>query len=156
MTASAACAPIYGASFDYPNEPPVPPGATVIADAKGWDDDDPMRGREVVIEFRNAEQDELVEFYRKSFPSTAGWSEGTAAPEDTDWHLLCLVSHADEDFDEYVEVFPYDDDSYDRDLKSAGPGRYLVSISRLHATPEREERTTDRCGQASVWYPINP
>ncbi|MEU6133405.1 hypothetical protein [Nocardioides sp. NPDC047086] len=156
MTALTACAPIYGADFDYPDEPPVPPNATVIADAKGWDDDDPMRGLEVVIDIGSSEQAELVEFYRERFPSTEGWMEGTAAPEDADWHVLCLVSHEDERFDEYVEVFPYDHDSYDRDLKSAGPGRYLVSISRLHAIPEQGERTTDQCGQASVWFPTDP
>lgn len=151
MTTLTACNPVYGAAFDYPNEPPVPPGATVIADAKGWDDDDPMRGREVVIDIGSTPQDDLVEFYRERFPAAEGWLEGTSAREDAGWHTLCLVSHANEDFDEYVEIVPHDGDA-----KSAGPGRYLVSISRLHAVPDQGERTSDQCGQASAWFPLHP
>lgn len=155
MTALTSCSPIFGVGFDYPSEPPVPPEGTVVAEAKGWDDDDPMRGREVVIDMGSAQEADLLDFYRERFPTAEGWVEGTAAPEDADWHLLCLVSHADDDFDEYVEIFPYDRDMYGRDFKSAAPGRYKVSISRLYAKSEEGKRTANRCGLASIWFPID-
>ena len=63
---------------------------------------------------------------------------------------MCLVSHSDKRFDEYVEIYPYD-----RRFKSAGPHRYLASISRLYVIPERGERTVNRCGLAGIWFPTD-
>ncbi len=149
--ALAACGLGYGANFDYPNEPPLPPGATVITHAKGWDDDDPMRGREVVIDIGSARPAELVAFYDERFPSAEGWLPGAPDPDVGGGHLVCLVSHSDERFDEYVEVYPTHGSR-----KSTRPPRYVVSISRLCAMPERDERTVNRCGLAGNWYPTNP
>jgi hypothetical protein len=126
----------------------VPPNATAIATAKGWDDDDPMRGREVVIDTGSIREVDLVEFYREQFPSADGWVDGVADRDVGGGHLLCLVSHADDEFDEYVEIYPYNSNS-----KSAGPHRYEVSVSRLYV-PEGE-RTINRCGLAGIWYPTN-
>jgi len=150
-TALAACGLDYGANFDYPNEPPLPPGATVITDAKGWDDDDPMRGREVVIDIGSARPAELVAFYGERFPSAEGWLPGAPDPDVGGGQLLCLVSHSDERFDEYVEVYP----THGR-FKSTRRHRYVVSISRLYVMPEWGERTVNRCGQAASWFSTNP
>ena len=150
LTALAACDLRFGASFDYPNQPPLPSGSTVIAKAKGWDDDDPMRGREVVIDIGTARPAEVVEFYRERFPPTEGWLQGAPDPDVGGGHLLCLVRHSDKEFDEYVEIYPYH-----RGFKSAGPHRYLTSISRLYVMPEWGKRTVNRCGQASIWFPTN-
>ena len=148
MTALSACGTGYGADFGYPSEPPVPTGARVIATATGWDDDDPMRGREVVIDTGNAREADLVEFYRDRLPASDGWVDGTSDPDVGGSHTLCLVSNADRSFDVYLEVYPYGAGS-----KSSGPHRYLVSISRLYA--QDGGRTTTRCGLASIWYPTN-
>lgn len=129
-------------------KPPRPSGATVIAQAKGWDDDDPMRGRELVIDIGSARPAELVEFYRKQFPSIAGWRQGAPDPDVGGGHLLCLVRHSDKRFDEYVEIYPYD-----LRFTSAGPHRYLALFSRLNVMPEWGERTVNRCGLASIWFP---
>ena len=140
----------YGANFDYPNKPPLPPGATVIAQSKGWDDDDPMRGREVVIELGTAPQAELMEVYRKRFPSTAGWRQGTPEPEIGGGHLLCLVRASERRFDEYLEIYPYG-----RRFKSDGAHRYLASIGRLQVSPEgASARRPVRRGKHLV--PIGP
>lgn len=58
VTVLTGCDVGCGANFDYPSEPPLPPGATVTVQAKVWDDDDPMRGREVVIDVGSAPQAE--------------------------------------------------------------------------------------------------
>lgn len=150
MTALAACDSLgYGADFDYPNEPPVPPGATVIAKEKGWDDDDPMRGREVMIDIGSSRPAELVAFYRDRFPSTEGWLQGTPDPDVGGGDLLCLVGHSDEGYDEYVEIYPYH-----RHFESAGPDRYIASISRLDAVDDGE-RAVDQCGLAAIWFPTD-
>lgn len=144
----AACGgPDYGATFGYPAEPPVPPGTSVVAKAKGSDADDPMRGREVVIDIAATRRADLVAFYREHFPSTEGWVDGMPDPDAGGGHLLCLVNHAAEDFDEYVEVYPYRDG-----FTSAGPHRYRASTSRLYAA-SGQERTVDRCGLAGGWFP---
>lgn len=150
LTALTACSVGYGANFSYPKEPPAPPGASVIAHAKGWDDDDPMRGREVVIDIGSVRRVELVKFYRERFPSAAGWLQGAPDPDAGGGHLLCLVSHSDKEFDEYVEIYPYDSS-----FTSAGQHRYLVSISRLNVMPDWGERTVNRCGLASTWFPAD-
>ena len=152
MLALTGCDPGsgYGASFDYPNDPPVPPGATVVATAKGWDDDDPMRGREVVIDLGSAGPADLVELYRERFAPKSGWRQGRPDADTGGDDLLCLVSHAAAGFDEYVEIYPYDGS-----FASAGPHRYLARISRLYVMPEPGKRTDDRCGVAGVWFPLD-
>lgn len=144
----AACGVGYGADFDYPEALPVPPGATAVAEATGWDDDDPMRGREVVIDLDGDPRADLLAFYTERFPSAEGWLAGAPDADVGGDQLLCLVSHEDDRFDEYVEVHPYDGGS-----ESAGPGRYLVSVSRLSVPPGQDRRTVDRCGLASIWFP---
>lgn len=150
LTALTACDASYGTKFGYPRQLPPPAGATVIADAAGRDDDDPMRGREVVIDLGSGGPSKLLEFYTERFPSAEGWQEGTADPDAGGGHLLCLVNHADKRFDEYVEIYPYD-----RDFSSGGPHRYLASISRLYVPPEQDERTANRCGVARMWFPTD-
>jgi hypothetical protein len=145
-SALTGCSLSYGADFDYPGQPPLPAGATVIAGAQGWDNDDPLRGREVVVDIGSASQDELLAFYRTQFPSAAGWQQGDPDPQSGPDHLLCLVSHSDPRFDEYVEIY-----TYKRRFTSADPHRYLVSISRL--TAGHGERDLSRCGVARAWFP---
>jgi hypothetical protein len=143
-------APPTGPPLTNPSDPPVPPGASVVAKAKAADDDDPMRGREVVIDTATAGPTETVAYYREQFSATEGWLDGTPDPDGGGGgHLLCLVSHAHDDFDEYVEIYPYGNGS-----KPAGPHRYLVSISRLHV-PEADKRNVERCGLASAWFPTD-
>jgi hypothetical protein len=141
----------YGANFEYPNTPPVPDGAIVVVRATGHDDDDPMRGREVVIETGSTRQAELLEFYDEQFPSTAGWLQGTPDDDVGGGHLVCLARHSDKRFDEYLEIYPYDGDEF----KSSSPNRYIVSISRLYVSPEWGKRTANRCGLASIWFPMD-
>lgn len=145
----AGCDLGYGASFGYPSEPPVPPGASIIAKAEGWDDDDPMRGREVVIDTAKAGPAELVGFYREQFPPSEGWLDGQPDADVGGGHLLCLVNQSDDGYDVYVEIYPYWGD-----FESAGPHRYLMSVSRLYV-PEGRERKVNRCGLAGIWYPRN-
>jgi hypothetical protein len=139
----------YGANFGYPSEPPVPPGAAAVVSAKGWDDDDPMRGREVVIDIGKMKPAKLTRFYRGQFSVATGWHEGAPHEEVGGGYLLCLVRHMDERFDEYVEIYPHNR----RRDESSGPSRYLASISRLEAESRAGKRTVDRCGLASIWYP---
>jgi hypothetical protein len=150
MTALAACGPSHGANFDYPNQPPVPTGASVVASTKGADDDDPMRGRQIVIDAGSAGPAEVVEFYRQEFPSASGWLPGTPDPDVGGGDLLRLVSHATQRFDEYVEIHPY------VGATSEETHRYAVSISRLHVVTDQGKRTVDRCGLAGIWFPTDP
>lgn len=121
-----SCNPTYGSSFDYPSEPPVPPGASIIAKAEASDSDAPMRGREIVVETPTGRRAETITDYREQFPATEGWSDGTPDLDVGGDHLLCLVNHSDDGFDEYVEIYPYN-----RQFESGGPHRFLVLISRL-------------------------
>lgn len=148
LTACGADGLQHGANFGYPKEPPVPPGAAVTAKARGQDDDDPMRAREVVFDVGNSLPTEVVNFYRSQFPAGAGWIKGTADPDVGGGHLLCLVRQVDKRFDEYVEIY--------RDHPSSRPSdahRYLVSISRLYVSPNSGKRTSDRCGVSATWFP---
>lgn len=135
-----ACSPPYGASFGYPDAPPVPSFAAQTDASSGSDDDDPMRGRSVVVDIGEHAPADLVAFYRERFPATAGWRPGTPDADVGGQQLLCLVSNAHDDYDEYVEV------------EEAEDGRYEVFVNRLHVSPARDERTVDRCGLGSIWY----
>ena len=141
-----------GADFDFPAAPPVPTFGTVVEQADGFDDDDPMRGRESLIDIGDHRQSDLLYYYRRQFTEADGWLTGTAGPDDVGGGL-CLVNHSDDRFDEYVEIYKYDDVFAGR---SGRPGHYLVSISRLDVALDRDnKRTTDRCAEASTWYPTN-
>jgi hypothetical protein len=140
-----------GADFGYPAAPPVPAFGAVVEEADGFDDDDPMRGREVLIDIGDHTQADLVDYYRRQFTEADGWLAGTAGPDDVGGGL-CLVNHSDDRYDEYVEVYKYDGVFAGR---SGRPGHYLVSISRLSETLDGEKRTADRCVEASTWYPTN-
>ncbi|MFZ2502097.1 MAG: hypothetical protein WAW88_05460 [Nocardioides sp.] len=144
------CGVPYGANFDYPEAPPTPGFGSVVAHADGIDDDDPMRGREILIDIGTAKPEELVAFYRARFPDDAGWKQGTDDPDVGGGEILCLVNHSDSRYDEYLEIFKYVSGS-----RSGGPGRYIVSLSRLHADSESGKRTVSRCGLASIWFPSN-
>lgn len=133
----------YGAEFDFPAEPPVPEFAEVVAQSDGSDDDDPMRGRAVVIEVGDHGLSDLLGFYREQFPAEAGWRAGAPDPDVGGGHELCLVNNGSSDYDEYLEV----------NEQSARPNRYWVSLSRLHVRPEWGERTVNRCGLARIWFP---
>lgn len=117
--------------------------------AKGFDDDDPIRGREVVIAAPGTSRSELVAYYRDQFPTDAGWLEGTPYNVVGVGHLLCLVNHSGDGFDEYLEIYPYTEG-----FKSAGADRYLVQLSRLYAGSD-DERTVNGCGLASIWFPMD-
>lgn len=146
----------YGAGFDYPATPPQPAFATMVAKADGFDDDDPMRGREIVLDIGTHTESELVDFYREQFPASAGWMEGS--PEvggERDDYIVCLVSNAASGYDEYVEVYRYDG-RFTNGLEtgpSGGPNRFVVSISRLSVAEEWGSRTVNRCGEAAGWFP---
>ena len=81
-------------------------------------------------------------YYREQFPTTEGWVEGKPDPDVGGGHLLCLVNNADDEFDEYVEIY-----------EQFTGSRYLVSVSRLHVHDEND-RTINRCGLAGNWYPL--
>jgi hypothetical protein len=143
----------YGADFDYPAAPPLPPFGTVVEQANGFDDDDPMRGRESLIDIGGHTQSELVDYYRGQFTEADGWLDGTTHPDlGGGRHVLCIVNHADDRYDEYVEIDKYD---YQFAGPSGSPNHYLVSTSRLSVTLDVGRRTSDRCGEAGGWYPRN-
>jgi hypothetical protein len=138
----------YGADFEYPAAPPAPVFATAVTHADGFDDDDPMRGRESVIDVGAHTEAELVAFYREHFPESEGWSDGSPEVDSRDDFSLCLVNTGQSGYDEYVEVYHYGDN-----FKSGGADRFVVSISRLFVSPDWGSRTTDRCGLAGIWFP---
>lgn len=138
----------YGADFGYPAAPPRPAFAKPVADATGFDDDYPMRGREIVIDIGSHTEPELVDFYRDQFPASEGWGNGSPEADVGGGHSLCLVNNAASGYDDYLEVYPHGARS-----ASGGPHRFLVSLSRLHVVEGRGARTTDRCGLASIWFP---
>jgi len=80
-SALAGCGVSYGTEFDYPGQPPLQAEAGIVAGAQGWDDDDPMRGREIVLDIGTMPRDEFLAFYRMQLPSTAGWQQGNADPD---------------------------------------------------------------------------
>lgn len=108
--------------FGYPDEAPVPGGATVLVTDAGWDDDDPMRSRHQVIDINDGSPSSLLDFYREAYPASAGWAPVRAGREQE----LCLVDRGDHRYTEVLEVFPYRGTRVEQ-----GRGRYLVMISRL-------------------------
>jgi hypothetical protein len=138
-----------GGTFDYPKQPPVPPDAKVVASASGSDDDDPMRGRELVVDIGAADAQKLLQFYRERFPQSAGWADET--PDDTSDDSLCLVNRESSDYDEFMEFIPYRGTS-----RYAGPGRFLVWTSRLHTRSNPNQSPKNRCGFSLIWFPIAP
>jgi hypothetical protein len=111
----------YGASFDYPDEAPIPDSATVVVTDKGWDDDDPMRSRQQVIDFRGSAPAALLDFYREAYPASEGWEEAKVDGSAE----LCLVNRSNEDYTEVLEVFRY------RGTRvRPTPGRHLALIHR--------------------------
>lgn len=82
--AGAICIPILlvsscGRTFDYPRQPPVPAHAKVVAAASGSDDDDPMRGREVVVDLGTAALQTLSSSIGSGFPEVpVGWTKHRA------------------------------------------------------------------------------
>ncbi len=138
----------YGAHFGYPVAPPLPNFAKPVAQANGSDDDDPMRGRETVIDIGKHNQSELVDFYRQRFAAADGWVDGAPEADVGGGHTMCLVNNASEGYDEYLEIYPYGSE-----FTSAGPDRFLVSMSRLYVSKKWGARTADRCGLAGIWFP---
>ncbi|TCJ21583.1 hypothetical protein [Nocardioides jejuensis] len=131
----------YGADFDFPAAPPTPGFATTVAKADGSDDDDPMRGREVVIDAGTHTEAEVLAFYRTHFPHSSGWADGSAEEDGRTDFSLCRVRTDNSDYDEYVEVY------------GRGGGQFLVSVSRLFANSDWGPRRADRCGLAGIWFP---
>jgi hypothetical protein len=127
-----------------------------VAEADGFDDDDPMRGREIVIDIGSHTESELVDFYREQFPASAGWMEGSPEVDGgSDDYSVCLVSNAASGCDEYVEVYRYDG-RFTNGLEtgpSGGPNRFVVSMSRLFVAEAWGARTVSRCGEAGGWFP---
>jgi hypothetical protein len=140
LVALSGCAPIYGANFDYPDDPATPGTATVLSVDKGSDDDSPMRARIKVIDIGNSSAGALLNFYRATYGPADGWAQLTV---DGRHQELCLVRHSHNRYSELVEVFPY------RGARvTAKRGRHLVMISRLE--PGDEESS---CGFADAWIP---
>jgi hypothetical protein len=136
-----ACAPIYGASFGYPDDPPTPDSASSVLSDEGWDDDDPIRTRVRVVDSGAGDQQgaALLDFYRETFGPQDGWTE----EDPTGEQVLCLVNQSDERFTQVIDVFPYAGSRVD-----VRPGRYLVMNSRIE-----EPDTDDACGIATSWIP---
>ena len=144
---SSCTPPGQATSFGYPQRPPVPTGATLMATAEGSDDDDPMRGRELLIDVGSADSRSLFDFYRERFPESGGWTEEQPASTPS----LCLVNRESSDYDEFVEVVPYRGSAHD-----AGPHRFLVWTSRLHVRSNPNESPRNRCGFSGIWFPLAP
>ncbi len=136
--ALAGCSLSYGADFDYPSNVPVPESATVLATDKGWDDDDPIRSRQRIIDVQDGSLPALLDFYRQTFNTSDGWTSVEVVGDQK----LCLVNRSDDHYTELLEVFTYSGIRVpDR------PDRYLVMVSRL-------ERVGDEpCGLAQAYIP---
>jgi hypothetical protein len=137
------CAPIYGANFDFPDQPAIPGTANVLSVDKGSDDDDPMRARVKVIDIGNSPTGALLNFYRATYGSADGWTQLTV---DGRHEELCLVRHASKHYSEFVEVFPFRGSRV-----TAKRGRHLVLSSRLQSlAPGADDNS---CGLATAWIP---
>jgi hypothetical protein len=145
LGALAGCAPIYGANFDYPDEPAAPKTSNVLVQDKGWDDDDPMRARIKVIDVGKSSAAALDAFYRATYGPADGWVQLAA---DQSYQDLCLVRHSNSRYTEFVEVFPYTGSRVPTE-----PSRYLVMTSRLqHIDPGGDANS---CGLATAWIPVD-
>ncbi|MFE7227049.1 hypothetical protein ACFU7D_19800 [Nocardioides sp. NPDC057577] len=144
--AAAACALTacnaisYGAEFGYPEAAPVPDGVEVVATDKGWDDDDPLRSRQQVLELGDMAQADLIEFYQAAYPASEGWTEGEAS----DPEQLCLVNDADPGYTEVVETYQYEGDRV-----RVSPTRRLVTVSRI------KDPDPEVCGVALAWINVD-
>jgi hypothetical protein len=69
-----------------------------------------------------------VAYYRDQFPSARGWLDGKPDADVRGGHLLCLVNHSDDGFDQYVEIYPYSGK-----LEVSGP----ASVHRVSEPPLR-------------------
>lgn len=135
------CGLLYGADFGYPSAPAAPDGARVLVTARAADDDDPMRGRVLVLDLGGAEAAEVGSSYREAYPADDGWIDLRLTSGD---QRLCLVRRTDEGWTDYVEVFRYRGSRVE-----AQPDRVLVMRSRIaNVTPDTERRT---CGLATGW-----
>lgn len=126
----------YAVSLDYPQAPPVPPGSTVLAEGEGWDNDDPIRTRAVVVD--SADEQALLDFYRQAYPELKDVAVTSQA--------LCLVKQR-ADYTEVVDVW-----AYEGTRVPAQPGRYLVSSSRYLGTGPGPK---GYCGHSGGWLPID-
>lgn len=133
----AACQPLYGAGFDFPDAAPVPAGATVVATDTASDDDDPLRSRQQVLDLgTTTTQDELLAFYRDAYPVSEGWREVERSGPDQ----LCLVDDEDPDRTDVVEVV-----AWTGTRVPSAPTLRLVSVSRF------ERPDPDVCGLSLAW-----
>lgn len=121
---------------DYPAELPVPPLASIVLSDTGFDDDEPMRSRQQVLDIPNASANDLLGFYQGMFPETRGWS----AKDTTDGQLVCLSRESDEGFYEFVELFTYEGSRID-----THPDRFLSTASRFQDPAD--------CSSALAWVP---
>lgn len=142
LAAAAACALTackaisYGADFGYPEAAPVPDGVEVLATDKGWDDDDPLRSRQQVLELGGMAQADLIEFYQAAYLASEGWTEGEAL----DPEQLCLVNSEHSEYTEVIETYQYNGDQV-----PASPTRRLVVVSRI------KNPNPEMCGSALPW-----
>lgn len=121
------CQSTYGASFDYPEAAPVPHGVSVVATDTGWDDDDPIRSRQQIVDLGATTQPDFLAFYRDAYPGSEGWTDGKMRGDQQ----LCLVNKSDPDFTEVVEVYKYGGTRV-----PVTPARRLVTVSRIeHPDP---------------------
>lgn len=140
VLALGACKPIYGASFDFPEEAPVPPGVTVLATDTGSDQDDPLRSRQQVVDLGSTTQAELLASFRDAYPATEGWTDGKVGGD----RQLCLVNREDPEYTEVVEVY-----AYGGTRVPATPTRRLVIVTRMEDPDPRV------CGSALGWTNVD-
>lgn len=126
----------YGASFDYPSAPAVPPRASLVASDTGADDDDPIRSRIQVIEGGNRQGDDLVDRYRRIYTPADGWKIG----RHQGWQEFCLVNREEDGYTQVLDV-----SAYDGSRVPTGSDRHLVVFSRIEQPPARA------CGFADAW-----
>jgi hypothetical protein len=142
----AGCAPLYGANFDYPSDPPIPPKAVSVASDFGWDDDDPLRARVQVLDLKSGSLKDLLDFYVDAFPTSRGWTQVPTADDQ----VLCLANRSDERYTELVELFPYRGSRVD-----VGSDRYLAMISRFEQLQPDPLPDDDPCGLATAWVSMD-
>lgn len=135
LTSVAGCASSYGAEFDFPSAPPVPPGTTVVVEDTGEDGDDPIRFQIQVIDAESSKVPELLEFYQTSYPASDGWKL-----QSEPWGELCLVNRTHDDYVQVVDVL-----AYTGTRVPVAPGRHLVMVTRDSSI------NGEPCGGALTW-----